>query len=70
MPHPAPTGTLAVDGPAQACRRRRPRPQLRPGDTVDLADVGGPTVGDPRAAERRAGMPDAHAEGLGKVQHR
>jgi hypothetical protein len=44
-------------------------PQFRPGDPVDLAYVGGPTVGYPRAAERRARRPDAHAEGLGKVQH-
>jgi iron(III) transport system ATP-binding protein len=44
-------------------------PRFRPGDTVDLDYVGGPTVGYPRAsAGRRARMPDAHAEGPGKLQ--
>jgi iron(III) transport system ATP-binding protein len=45
-------------------------PEFRPGDTVDLDYVGGPTVGYPRARERRARTPDAHAEGSGEVQRR
>jgi ABC-type Fe3+/spermidine/putrescine transport system ATPase subunit len=57
MPHPAPIGAPAVDGVPPVRRRTAMVFQ-------DGALFPHPTVGDPRAAERRAGMPDARAEGL------
>jgi ABC-type uncharacterized transport system YnjBCD ATPase subunit len=67
MPHPAPIGALAVDGVPPV--RRRIAMVFQDGALFPHPSVGGPTIGCRRAAERRAGMPDARAEGLGKVQH-
>jgi ABC-type Fe3+/spermidine/putrescine transport system ATPase subunit len=67
MPDPAPIGALAVDGVPPVPRRIAM--VFQDGALFPPPSVGGPTIGYRRAAERRAGMPDARAEGLGKVQH-